>query len=276
MNSYLVDLHIHTALSPCAAEEMTPPAIVRAASDRGLKMIAICDHNSAGNTAATQEAARRAADGIHPPSLAVLAGIEITTAEEVHVVGLFSSSAAAVATAEAVRATLPESTAEARSRFGEQRLMNADGEVVGYDGKMLAAASTLGLAAAVQLIRRNHGIAVAAHVNRKSFSVLSQLGLFPGDVEFDAIEVFSPCGPRTEGARGDSRASEPAPTRNEPAGAARPARLGWPSLPVIASSDAHFLTDIGRARSEAKMQAPTFDELVLALRGVGGRSVACA
>lgn len=261
MNSYLVDLHIHTALSPCAAEEMTPPAIVRAATDGGLGMIAVCDHNAAGNTAVTQEAARRA-----PPaksSVTVLAGIEITTAEEVHVVGLFASSAAAVAAAEAVRATLPEHTLESRSRFGEQRLMDASGQIVGYEDRMLAAASTLDLAAVVRLIRRNHGVAVAAHVNRKSYSVLSQLGLFPSDVEFDAIEVFSPCGPRPAGAGTEQPEEVAAGFRS----------LG---LPVIASSDAHFLADIGRARSKARMEQPTFDELVLALRGVGGRSIACA
>jgi predicted metal-dependent phosphoesterase TrpH len=253
VNSYSVDLHVHSALSPCAAEEMTPPAIVQAAIDRGLGIIAICDHNAAGNTAATQEAAGETA------KVVVLAGIEITTTEEVHVVGLFGSSEAAVATAEAVRATLPGSTAESRSRFGEQRLMDSHGRVIGFEEKMLAAASTLDLAGAVQLIRRNHGIAVAAHVNRKSFSVLSQLGLFPSDVEFDAIEVFSPCGPQQV----DARATAAAKFRSF-------------GPPVIASSDAHFLADIGRAHSEAVMEAPTFDELVLALRGVGGRSVGCA
>ena len=75
------DLHIHTALSPCGSDEMTPRAIVEAALARGLDMIAICDHNSARNVAAVQEAGCG--------RLAVLAGIEITSAEEVHVLGLF-------------------------------------------------------------------------------------------------------------------------------------------------------------------------------------------
>jgi len=238
---------------------MTPPAIVQAAIDCGLGMIAICDHNAAGNAAAVQEVALRTS------GVTVLAGIEITTTEEVHVVGLFSDSAAAAATAEVVRATLPESTPESRSRFGEQRVMDAEGRIIGHEDRMLAAATTLDLATTVQLIRRNHGIAVAAHVNRKSYSVLSQLGLFPSDVEFDAIEVFSPCGPRPANEQAGPPPAETA--------AAKFRSLG---LPVIASSDAHFLADIGRARSEARMEAPTFDELVLALRGLGGRSVGCA
>ena len=81
VRSILADLHIHTALSPCADGEMTPPAIVHEAVMKGLGMIAICDHNSAANT----EAVQKAAGGL----LTVIAGMEITTAEEVHVIGLF-------------------------------------------------------------------------------------------------------------------------------------------------------------------------------------------
>lgn len=250
MKRYPADLHIHSALSPCAGEEMTPPAIVQKAVECGLAMIAICDHNAAGNVAATQEAARKAT------GLTVLAGIEVTTAEEVHVVGLFGNLAAATTTAEVVQATLPETDAESRRRFGEQRLMDAVGRVVGQERKMLAAASALTLSEAIRLIREHRGLAVAAHVNRRTFSVISQLGVFPTEAGFDAIEVFRPCGPR-----------QGLPD------AERPERFETYGLPVLWSSDAHFLADIGRARSEARMQEPTFDELVLALRGIGGRSV---
>ena len=81
MKRFLADLHIHTALSPCAEEEMTPAAIVRQAIRKGLAIIAICDHNTAGNTIAVQEAAGK--------DITVIAGMEITTVEEVHVIGLF-------------------------------------------------------------------------------------------------------------------------------------------------------------------------------------------
>jgi 3',5'-nucleoside bisphosphate phosphatase len=276
VKSFLADLHIHSALSPCAGDEMTPPAIVQTAIDSGLAMIAICDHNAAGNTAVTQQAAAQAAAG-HLASggcarntrgLTVLAGIEITTAEEVHVLGLFADSADAMAVADAVRATLPEADEASRRQFGDQRLMDADGRVVGMEPKLLATASTLALSDAVTLVRQNHGIAVAAHVNRRSFSVISQLGVFPTDAGFDAIEVFSPCGAHP-GMVGPTLGGGPDPQ----AVAARFASFG---LPVISSSDAHFLADIGRARSTLTMEAPTFDELALALRGVGGRRAACA
>jgi hypothetical protein len=198
----------------------------------------------------------------------VLAGIEITTAEEVHVVGLFGNAADAMATADSVRATLPDADESSCRQFGEQRLMDMSGCVVGMEAKMLATASTLALSDAVKLVHQNRGIAIAAHMNRPSFSVMSQLGVFPADAGFDAIEVFSPCGP-------DPGMMGPA-LDGGPDGAVVAAKFASFGLPVISSSDAHYLADIGRARSELEMNAPTFDELVLALRRVGGRGAACA
>ncbi len=250
MKPFLADLHIHSGLSPCAADEMTPPAIVQAALEAGLEMIAICDHNAATNTAATQAAGAKA-------GLAVLAAMEVTTAEEVHVVGFFPAAPDANAAADAVRATLPNADDTYYQRFGVQQEMDADGRVLGMEPRMLASASGLDLSATVDLIHRHGGLAVAAHVNRPSFSVLSQLGLFPLDVAFDAIEVFTPCGPG--GARGSNTAA-----------IEKLAALG---KPILASSDAHFLGDIGRCRTTLTLESPTFDEFRLALTGAGGRGV---
>ena len=245
MNVFAADLHIHTDLSPCGSEEMTPPAIVQAALERGLAMIAICDHNSARNTAATQEAAG--------PDLAVLAGMEVTSAEEVHVVGLFPDAATAQAAAEEVGATLPEADLAYERWFGAQHVLDAAGAIVGAESRMLGTASRLALSDVVELIHRHQGVAAAAHVNRPSFSVFSQLGMFPTTAGFDAIELFS------------------AP--NVPSRAAEFTQYG---LPLLTSSDSHYLADVGRTCTQVTMAAPTFDELVQALRGTDGRGVACA
>ena len=226
---------------------MTPPEIVRAAMLKGLAMIAVCDHNSAGNAAATQEAAGG--------DIAVIAGIELTTVEEVHVLGLFASAEAASAAADEVRAVLPPAT-DADRRFGEQRLFSARGEIIGLESKMLGAATSFRLSESVGLIRRHDGLVVAAHINRPSFSVLSQLGMFPEDVRFDAIEVFPVL-------RGTACRTPTAETR-EP---------DWPRLPVLHSSDGHFLSDIGKCHTMLELAGPTFEELALALRGLQGRSV---
>jgi PHP family Zn ribbon phosphoesterase len=239
---FAADLHIHTALSPCASQEMTPSAIVDTAVQRGLAMIAVCDHNSAGNAAAVQQAAGN--------EIAVLAGMEITTSEEAHVIGLFPDAAAARAASQPIRETLPEVDADTFRRFGSQLFMDAQGRVVGEETKLLAAASGLGLSETVHLIKRYGGIAVAAHLDRPSFSVLSQLGVFPVDAGFDAVEISAAT-----------------------ALSARSAEFASFNVPVVTGSDAHFLSDVGTCRTVFEMSGPSFDELLEALRGTGGRRV---
>ena len=244
MRRLRADLHIHTALSPCGAEEMTPPAIIRAALAAGLEMIAVCDHNSAGNAGAVQAAGEGA--------LAVLAGIEITTAEEAHVIGLFPDAARAMAVGRAARAALPQRAAKA-TVWGEQTLMDASGRTTGHEERLLGAATSLALADAVSLIRLHDGLAVASHVDRPSFSVPSQLGVFPEGVRFDAIEI-SAVG-RRQG-------------RQE-----RFASLG---LPMLCSSDSHWLAEIGGGFTVMEARAADFVELALALIGADGRRLADA
>lgn len=243
MRTFAADLHVHTALSPCGADEMTPPAIVRAARDRGLAMIAICDHNSARNVVAVREAA--AADPC------VIAGLELTTAEEIHVLGLFPDDTAALAVGEAVGATLPETTATTRRHYGPQTLCDAAGRAVGEERRLLAAASGFALAAAVDLIRSHGGLAVACHLDRPSYSVFAQLGLWPADVVFDAVEI-------------------------SPVDASPPWRDAVRALPhpVLRGSDAHFLEELGACRTRLRLAVPSFGELALALRGAAGRGLA--
>ncbi|MDX9975063.1 MAG: PHP-associated domain-containing protein [FCB group bacterium] len=239
MKTFAADLHIHTALSPCSEKQMTPPAIVAAALAQGLDLIAICDHNSVANAGAAIEAG----EGM----LAVLPGMEIATAEQIHVLGLFPTLDGAQRAAEEVHATLVRCLLG--HRFEEQPVMNALGDVVAAESSALGDPSGFELAAAVALIRENGGLAIAAHVDRRSYSVMSQLGALPDTVRFDALEIS---------AAGVERAQD-APFRD----------LG---LPLIASSDSHFLSTVGECRTLFQMYAPTFDELALALRGAGGRS----
>ena len=222
MKCILADLHIHTALSPCASEEMIPRAIVREAIRKGLDMIAICDHNTAGNTAAVKKAAGK--------DITVIAGMEITTAEEVHVLGLFPDPGAACAVGEKILSTIPE-----------------------METKMVAASSGFNLSDSIDIIRSHNGLAVAAHLDRPSFSVISQLGMIPEDITFDAIEISG-------AGVSSSRVTE----------------FGSFGMPLLSSSDSHFLDDIGSFYTALKVLEPTFKELVLALRGISGRGCSIA
>jgi hypothetical protein len=243
VNVCFADLHVHTALSPCADDEMTPPAIVDAALAEGLAMIAVCDHNTARNAAAVQAAAGE--------RLAVVAGMEITTAEECHVVGLFPDAPAAEAAAAEVGATLPRVDDGYEAFFGEQHLCDAEGEETGRETLALATATPLGVDAVVDLVHRHDGIAVAAHIDRKSFGVIGQLGFFPAEAGFDAVEL----------------------SRHVLPGSEREAEFAVYGLPILHSSDAHYRSDVGAARTAIRCERPDFDELALALRGRDGRSV---
>jgi hypothetical protein len=311
MRLFAVDLHVHTALSPCAADDMTPPRIVQAALEHGLAMIAICDHNAAGNVPSCVAAAAslgRAATRVRkdrrrrenrqaqpagdatagfegdangagqagveatpevpsqrrrrpaaPHTLTVLAGMEIATAEEVHVVGIFPNPAAASAAGAEVRRTLPDATVAYHKKFGQQDLLDASGNILDSELKMLGMAAGFDLAATIDLIHRHGGLAIAAHVNRPMYSVMSQLGVFPADAGFDAIEVFCPHSDGLEPAAPDESVLR---------------EFAGYGLPIVTSSDAHYLGDIGRCRTVVRVREPSFEELALALRGAGGRRVA--
>jgi len=244
LKRFIADLHIHTALSPCASEDMTPDSIVKEALKAGINMIAICDHNSAKNTIAVQKIAKS--------ELTVIAGIEITTQEEVHVLGLFPSSSAACSASEEVLSTLPLSGKHIINEKN-QPIFDEYNRVIGYENRMLIDSSAYSLFDAVELIRRYRGIAIAAHVDRPSFSVPGQLGIFPPDVSFDGIEIS---------ASGVQYGREK--------------MFLSMGIPMICSSDSHFLSDIGTGRTVLLIEKPTFQELTLALKGVGGRKLSFA
>jgi 3',5'-nucleoside bisphosphate phosphatase len=246
LQHFFADLHVHTALSPCGSDEMTPPAIVAAALDAGLALVAVCDHNSAGNAAAVQDAAGE--------RLAVLAGMEVTSAEEAHVVGLFPTAADAEAAGASLRGLLPEADDTYTVFWGEQRLVDAGGQIVGDETKALGLATALTLDGVVELIHRHGGLAIAAHIDRRSFGVIGQLGFFPAQAGFDAIELSSRVG----------------------ADSPRLPEFTAIGLPLTAASDAHYLADIGCARTLLVAAKPTFDELAKALHGEDDRSVARA
>ncbi|MBQ2422676.1 MAG: PHP domain-containing protein, partial [Clostridia bacterium] len=76
------DLHIHSLLSPCGDNDMTPNNIVNMAKLNELDIIAITDHNSCKNCAAAIKVGNEV-------GITVVPGMELTTSEDIHVVCLF-------------------------------------------------------------------------------------------------------------------------------------------------------------------------------------------
>lgn len=235
-------MHIHTCLSPCAELDMHPQALVNKALAAKLDMIAISDHNASANVRHVLAAA--AGKGLE-----VLPAMEITTSEEVHLLALFESVTDLMELQKIVDQHLFGKNDE--TRFGVQAIVNEQGEVEGIEEKLLIGATDLSIDALVDMIHRLKGLAVPAHIDRESFSVLSQLGFIDDNAHFDALEISKFTGIQ----RGRAR---------------------YPNLaryPFLTSSDAHFIADIGTSTTAIVMERPTFAELKTALLGQNGRSI---
>lgn len=175
------DLHMHSALSPCALEEMTPNNIVNMALLQELTAIAVTDHNSCRNAAAVMEVAQGT-------GLVVVPGLEVQTREEVHVVTLFQNLEDALAMQEEVYAALPEMKAPAKIR-NKQLLLDAEDEITGYEEKLLGFSCEMSIEQVAERAAAHGGLAIPAHIDRKSCSVLSNLGFIPEDLHFPTLEL---------------------------------------------------------------------------------------
>jgi 3',5'-nucleoside bisphosphate phosphatase len=240
MRNFKGDLHIHSCLSPCAELGMSPLTIVRGSLQKGLHFIAVCDHNSAENAGAVARAGAKL--GLH-----VLPGMEINSREEIHSLALFDKEEQALAMQEIVYRHLPGKNNP--RVFGEQVLASEFDEVEDFNERMLIGATQLSIETIVSEVHRIGGISIACHVDRPSYSILSQLGFIPRGLELDAVELsFKASLQSIEGGLELLN-----------------------GLPVIRSSDAHVPEDIGRCSTSFFIETPCVDEIRLALRAESGR-----
>ncbi|WP_066683869.1 PHP domain-containing protein [Christensenella intestinihominis] len=175
------DLHIHSALSPCADDDMTPNNIVNMARLKGLDLITVSDHNSARNVEAAARVARQA-------GILFLPGIEMTTAEEVHVLAFFEAPEAAREFGDMLYDALPD-IQNKPDYFGNQLIMDENDEVVGKLDKLLISALPYDIDESCALIREYGGYSIPAHINKGANSVLANLGFFPPQLSFKTIET---------------------------------------------------------------------------------------
>lgn len=174
------DLHIHSCLSPCADDDMTPNNLVNMALLAGLDIIALTDHNRCGNCAAVLQAA--AGTG-----LTVLPGMELCTSEEAHIVCLFPTLEAALAFDAQVYLSLPPIN-NRPDIFGQQLIMDAQDTSIGTEPLLLTTASGISVEQVLPLVRALGGTAFPAHIDRPSYSVTAALGDIP-PVGFRAVEI---------------------------------------------------------------------------------------
>lgn len=175
------DLHLHTALSPCGDDDMTPNNIVNMALISGLSVIAITDHNSVGNCKSAVAVGKDA-------GLIVLFGMELETSEEVHIVVLFEDEKSAKLFGEYV----DEHRLKIRNDekvFGKQTYINERDEVVGVEEDLLAVATDIGVYEVVDLAKKYGGVAYPAHIDRYSNGIIQMLGSIDDDMGFSAVEI---------------------------------------------------------------------------------------
>lgn len=242
LKQFKADLHIHTCLSPCAELRMTPSAIVETACKKGLDIIAVTDHNSAENVRAARKAAEKT-------GLAVLAGMEVTSVEEAHILAIFNSIENALKLQDIVYKNLP--SYDNLEKFENQVVVNELNEVLSFNKRPLIAAAALSAYSIVEIIHSLGGLSIASHVDREVFGIISQLGFIPPDLKFDALEIS----PNTSIEEAKEKFKE------------------YSRIPWITSSDAHHLQDIGRVSTSFLIHNSTFEELCMAIKGIEGRRV---
>ena len=179
------DMHIHSCLSPCGDDDMTPGNIVGMASLLGLDAIALTDHNTSKNCPAFLKMAEQF-------SLIAIPGMELTTAEEAHVLCLFGEPE----NAEAFEAIVRPRRMAVRNRpevFGRQLFLNAEDEIVGEEENLLILATSIRADEVQALCRRCGGVAIPAHIDKPSDSLLASLGRIDPELGFPICEVTPRC-----------------------------------------------------------------------------------
>jgi PHP family Zn ribbon phosphoesterase len=175
------DFHIHSCLSPCGDDDNTPSNIVGMAALKGLDAIAVTDHNSCGNCRAAERVAKEY-------GVILIPGMELTTAEEVHVLALFPDCEKAEAFSDYVH-TLIMPIENDEKAFGKQQFVDADDNITGSERILLINATSITFDSAFDEISRFGGVMIPAHIDKSSTSVLSNMGFIPDDSKFLCAEI---------------------------------------------------------------------------------------
>lgn len=171
------DLHIHSGLSPCADEEMTPVSIVGFAKLSGLDLIAVSDHNGIANVSVALKAGAEF-------GVTVVPAMELQTQEDVHLLCLFERLDELEEFYQTVRFQPIQNRPDI---FGNQWIYDEEDVVIGREERLLLTASDLSVGEAAKRVSRFGGVAVPAHIDREANGMVQILG----DVteEFHTVEL---------------------------------------------------------------------------------------
>lgn len=175
------DFHIHSALSPCGDEDMTPNNIVNMAKICGLDSIAVSDHNSVKNVSAVMDIGKKL-------GITVIPAMEVETEESVHILTLYPTLSAAEEVANAVYNALPD-IKNRPEIFGRQIIMDSCDNITGFEEKLLISPAAISINSLFDMVTAVGGLFVPAHIDRHSYSILTTLGFMPQDLDIKMIEI---------------------------------------------------------------------------------------
>ena len=231
------DLHLHSCLSPCGDNDMSPYNLVNMAKLLGYDIIALTDHNSCENC----ESAVKIGKDI---GITVVPGMEICTSEEIHNVCLFPTVEKAMEFSRFIKTTMPPIKNKEKI-FGEQLIMDTEDGVLGKEEILLTLASSLSIDELPDIVSEYGGVCYPAHINRSSYSIISALGDFPENLKVNAFELT--------------------PDGNE-----EEYRKNYPALKdktLIRSSDAHYLQNMREAEFSLDLKENSAGALISFFKG---------
>ena len=229
------DLHIHSCLSPCGDNESTPGNIVGMSVIKNLDVIALTDHNTCKNCASAMAIGKEY-------GITVIPGMELTTSEEVHVLCLFHTLEDAMGFDAYVEPRILQIPNDSKA-FGDQFLCDENDEVIGTFPTLLISATDISFDKVDEAIKPFNGVMVPAHIDKNSFSLMSNLGFVPPDSDFKCFELANMANLH--------KLQEANPYLK--------------NCNVIADSDAHYIDRINEAVNTLYAQSNSIDDVLSAL-----------
>ena len=238
MAKVFYDFHLHSCLSPCGDNDMTPANIAGMAFVNGLSAIALTDHNTVLNCTALKNAAEQY-------GVTVLYGMELTTDEEVHTVCLFPDEKSAMEWNEYVYSKLQKIKNNPKI-FGNQFIMNETDKILGEEEFLLINATNISFEDVFAQVYDLGGIAYPAHVDKNANSLISNLGFVPPNSTFKIAEVHN----------------------LEVFDTLKTTHPYFENCTILSSSDAHYLEDVNEAKNFLELDDPTPEGIINHLRKI--------
>ena len=229
------DLHIHSCLSPCGDNESTPGNIVGMSVIKNLDVIALTDHNTCKNCASAMAIGKEY-------GITVIPGMELTTSEEVHVLCLFHNLEDAMGFDAYVEPRILQIPNDPKA-FGDQFLCDENDDVIGTFPTLLISATDISFDKVDEAIKPFNGVMVPAHIDKNSFSLMSNLGFVPPDSDFKCFELANMANLH--------KLQEANPYLK--------------NCNVITDSDAHYIDRINEAVNTLYAQSNSIDDVLSAL-----------